>query len=133
MNKNKILNKIKNDRKGISLVEMVVALVIITVVSLYALNIAVASSTVENDSVITIQASNYAENAIEAFRFAETPEEFLALLRITDEGFTNSANYYTVDKGSYRVTVEADFTQGSLKFTAVKKHGEEIYNVSYEK
>ena len=116
-----------------SLLEMTIALVIIAVVSIYALNIVIATSAVESDTYISMRADNYAENAVEAFRFADNHEEFFALLKKTDEGFTSSGNYYTLDGGAYRITVEADFTQGTLKFNAVKPLGEEIYNISYEK
>ena len=72
-----------HSRKGMSLVEVVVALVIISVISASALSMIMMSVNVEADAVRSVEVAESVDNAIACFRFAETPAEFLDALQKT--------------------------------------------------
>ena len=64
------MKKQLNSRKGVTVAEVVIALVIIAAISAFTLSLIVMSIGVENKSESAIEVKNAAENAIECFRFA---------------------------------------------------------------
>lgn len=98
-------------RKGISMVEVVVALVVITIISLATLSVVFVSAKVEAKTIVSMEVRNSAENAVECFRFANGNKEiFIACLNetVADNGFRNSEEkplVYMLDKGNYTITI----------------------------
>lgn len=102
-------------RKGVSLVEVVIALAIITLVSIATLTVIFMSVNVERKTVAAAEVGNMAENAVECFRFADGNEDvFVECLNktiVTGEdqpGFTETADgsrIYVLEMKNYDVTV----------------------------
>ncbi|MBE6983292.1 MAG: type II secretion system protein, partial [Ruminococcaceae bacterium] len=63
-----------HSRKGVTVAEVVIALVIIAAISAFTLSLIVMSIGVETKSESAIEVKNAAENAIECFRFAKSEE-----------------------------------------------------------
>ena len=79
MIKNNILSNDKarfSSRKGISLVEVVVALTIISIISVAAFSLILSSMDLENDMMRDVEISAAADDALDCFIFAETEEKF---------------------------------------------------------
>ena len=62
------------NRKGVTIAETVIALVIIAAISAVTLSMIIMSIGVESKSIAAIETKNAAENAIECFRFARENE-----------------------------------------------------------
>ena len=80
-------NIIKNTRKGITIMEMVIALTVIAIISGAALSIILSSLKVESRSAQIVEVTNLVESSIECFQYSENEEEYLKLLQILNKDF----------------------------------------------
>lgn len=80
-------NIIKNTRKGITIMEMVIALTVIAIISGAALSIILSSIKVESRSAQIVEVTNLVESSIECFQYSENEEEYLKLLQILNKDF----------------------------------------------
>lgn len=120
-------------KKGISMAELALSLAVITIVSAAAVTVVVSSSETEASVTENREILTYAENAVECFRFADSEQELLSALQYTEEAYTLSDHIYFLDNDTYKVSVQTDFTAGTLYFKAYTTGGEVLYETSYEK
>lgn len=125
------INDNKNrSRRGISLVEVVVALTVITIISAAALSLVISSARVDANSLRSTQVMMAAENVLECYRFAESEEEFAALLEKTGD-YIKVDDAYVLTEKAYVITVH--YTDTKLTFSATDGDGEEIYSYEFDK
>ncbi len=125
-----------SSRKGVSIIEVVIALVVISIISAATVSVIVKSIGVETNSVATYEVRNSAENAIDCFRFADGDEAtFIDCLNDTvgENAFTSQNGSYVCDAGGYRVTITLLEGQGGFTYQAVDSDGKEIYGFTFEK
>lgn len=122
--------KRNRSRRGISLVEVIVALAVITIISTAALSLVISSARVDANSLRSTQVMMAAENALECYRFAESKEEFAALLEKTGD-YKGSDGVFVLTEKSYVITVH--YTNTKLTFSATDGDGEEIYSYEFDK
>ena len=122
--------KRNRSRRGISLVEVVVALTVITIISAAALSLVISSARVDANSLRSTQVMMAAENVLECYRFAESEEEFAALLEKTGD-YKGSDGVFVLTEKSYVITVH--YTNTKLTFSATDGDGEEIYSYEFDK
>ena len=123
-------------RCGISLLETVIALAIISVISAATVTLIVASSRAEARILNDMYITNAAENAVECFQYAENSDELLTLLQRTDAAYAVSGEdpqRIFLTKSTYTVTVLADFVGNTVEIYATDEDGEEIYRLAYQK
>lgn len=118
-------------RKGISLVEVVVALAVIAIISAAALSLVVSSAKVDANSLRTTRVMMAAENALECFRFAESDAEFKTLIAKTGNYTSSGDGVYVYTDKNYTVNVK--YTDTKLTFTAVDENENEIYSYEFKK
>ena len=92
-----------HSRKGVTVAEVVIALVIIAAISAFTLSLIVMSIGVETKSESAIEVKNAAENAIECFRFAKNNADQV---------------FYEPDREIYQ---RYKFTLSTLFFECLKK------------
>lgn len=122
--------KSARSRRGISLVEVIVALAVITIISTAALSLVISSARVDANSLRSTRVMIAAENALECYRFSDSEDEFVALLRKTGD-YIEADGSYVLTESSYAITVE--YEDDSLRFTAIDSDGKEIYNYEFYK
>ena len=122
--------KSARSRSGISLVEVIVALAVITIISTAALSLVISSARVDANSLRSTRVMIAAENALECYRFSDSEDEFVALLRKTGD-YIEADGSYVLTESSYAITVE--YEDDSLRFTAIDSDGKEIYNYEFYK
>ena len=122
--------KSARSRRGISLVEVVVALAVITIISAAALSLVISSARVDANSLRSTQVMIAAENSLECYRFAESEEEFAALLEKTGD-YKKVDGAYVLTEKAYVITV--NYTDTKLTFSATDGDGEEIYSYEFDK
>ena len=123
-----------NSKKGFTIVELVVALAIITIVSATAIGIINVQNTVYLRTVQTVEATNIAENAIECFRWADDANEFEAAFKKTlneNEITRGDESPYTFEKNGMTVTITIEGS--TLTFKAVADNDRVILERSYTK
>ena len=117
-------------RRGISLVEVVVALTVIAIISSAALSLVISSARVDANSLRSTQVMIAAENSLECYRFAESEEEFAALLEKTGD-YKKVDDAYVLTEKSYVITVS--YLAEKLIFSAADSDGKEIYKYEFNK
>lgn len=126
--------KLKGISRGISLIEVAVALAVISLVSVATLSVILSSSRVKNEAIDTVLAVNLAENAVECFSYANDENEYYSILSKTDSGYRRlSSGEYILSKDRYTVTLSIDYDSGELRFDAVYDDGEVVYSICCER
>ena len=125
------INDNKNrSRRGISLVEVVVALTVIAIISSAALSLVISSARVDANSLRSTQVMMAAENVLECYRFAENDGDFADLLQKTGD-YKGSDGVFVLTEKSYTITV--NYTDTQLTFSATDSDGKEIYKYEFNK
>lgn len=122
--------KRNRSRRGISLVEVVVALTVIAIISSAALSLVISSARVDANSLRSTQVMMAAENVLECYRFAENDGDFADLLQKTGD-YKGSDGVFVLTEKSYTITV--NYTDTQLTFSATDSDGKEIYKYEFNK
>lgn len=122
--------KSARSRRGISLVEVIVALAVIAIISTAALSLVISSSKVDANSLRSTQVMMAAKNALECYRFSDREDEFGELLRKTGD-YIEADDSYVLTESSYVITVK--YEDDSLRFTATDGDGKMIYDYEFNK
>lgn len=120
-------------RKGMSMVEVVIAMVIIAVISASVLSMIMMSINVEANAEISVEVAESVDNAVACFRFADTKEEFLQALQKTAPYEENPENPGELLLQSEGYTVKLQVSQDEFAYTAVNSDSEIIYSFTYAK
>lgn len=119
-------------RKGITVVEVAVALAVISIVSAAAVGLILNSVNVEAKFQAVTQVQNQANSVLDCFRFSSDEDTFSqALQHLGEYTFDPQSHAYTLTDGAISVTVKASFAPKKLEFAAAKKSGEEIYTFTF--
>ena len=119
-------------RKGITVAEVAVALVVISIISAAAVGLALNSVKVESNFTAVTAAQNHGQNVLNCFRFSDDADTFFqALQKLGAYEFDSAQNAYVLTEGGLTVTVKASFAPKKLEFTAAKQNGDEIYTYTF--
>ena len=143
----KLMKRQTNQRRGITLLETVIALTVILLVSGAGVSIAVIFSKAEAKTFTRTEALSYSESVVECFRYCENNDELEAALALLDRGFipvlsgednvfedvADSAFIYKLEKDNYVITVISDYVQNKLEVQISYADGGEMNKLSYEK
>ena len=129
-------------KRGISLLEAVICLTVITLVSTAFVSIAMIFSKEEIQNTTHLQAISYSESIVECFRYCESNEDMENALTLLDGSFvkvesdekdTDSASYRLEKKAGYVINVTTSFAQNKLEIQVADNNGNEINRITYEK
>jgi len=123
---------VKKSKRGISLVEVIVAIVVITIISVSATTVILSSSKNDQTNLRTTQIALTSKSVVDCFRFADDLEEFCNTLKKVDDFNTDNATI-TLNKETFSLTIEADFTERKVTITALDNKGKELTKVQYSK
>ena len=129
---NKYLKKLK---RGISLIEVVIAIFIITLITGTAITVISASAKNEQKNLRDTQVVLSTQTAIDCFNYANDFNEFLVVLSTVDSDYKNAqgTNVVTLEKQGYNLSIVADFNQKVITISAKDKAGKSLSNVTYKK
>lgn len=125
------------NRRGFSVLELVVALTIIVLISAAAVTFLIAATKAEAKLTARMEVTNSAENAIEAFRYSSSAADFDLFLLYSGEHYTPadgaSETYRAYSKTTpfYQIWLTVDYAENQLEFYAVDTSGKEIYRFNY--
>jgi len=136
---------VKNTRKGVSIVELVIALSVIMIVTVAAISMLHTAIKIETKSASIIEANNTAESIIEIYRYSQKMDDeeecediFKDMLgSLSDNGIDDSQEGdgykpYVLDRGAYNITIK--YYTYKIEINASFKDGTEIYkNITYYK
>lgn len=119
---------IKNTCKGVTIMEMVIALTVITIISGAALSIILSSIKVESRSAQIVEVTNLVESSIECFQYwdNENENEYLELLQKIN------ANFSMIEKAEYNEENDEDLEE-EIDVVYVLIDGIKIIRIKYDK
>ena len=119
-----------SSRKGVSLVEVVVALAVISIISFAAFSLILSSMDLENNIMRDVEISASADDVLDCFIFAEAEGKFAEGMHVL--GYMSSANgIYRLDKGSY--VIEVTYSEKKMDFKAKDENDNIIFEQTYRK
>lgn len=130
------MKQCKRRRRGITMVETVVAMTVIVIISIAALTAISATANVNARDQASFQARIDARNALEVFRYATSQTEFDERMIFQFKPMTKSddGKSYTVDYGWCVLTITADVEASRFAARTVENKGKLLFEVNnYEK
>ncbi len=124
-------NFTKKLKRGISLMEVIVAIFVITIISASATTVILSSSKNDQINLRNTQIALTSKTVIDCFRFADDFEEFCNTLKKVDD-FNTDNNTITLSKEAFSLTVEADFIERKVIITALDGKRQELSKVEYK-
>ena len=118
--------------KGISLVELIVAMAVIVIVSVAALSISLSSTVMTNKAQNSFNASNKAEDLLNCFIYADDYAEFENILDYYADGYTADETHgtYRINYGSFDLELRIDWTENTFEaFAYAIESNDEIYHL----
>ncbi len=129
---NRLNSKRNDNRRGFTVVELVVAMAIIVIVSATAIGLINMQNNIYLRTTQTAEATNMAENAVECFRFVKNNSDanFEELFEKTgyDLEYDENTNTYITETSSMTVTITIN--GNTLEFNA-QDGDKEILSKSY--
>lgn len=136
---------IKNPRKGVTLVELIVALSVIAIITVAAISLIHSAVKIEAKAASIIEANNTAESIVEVFRFTDYKEDFENLGKLLDDSFggldlgIENEISYIIDRNSYYIYITYYYLSENvndiekyrgykIEIEACHKDGAKIYN-----
>ena len=128
----------EGNRRGFTIVELVVALAIIVLVSGAAISLVTTQVRVDTQAIQVTEATNVAENAIECFRYAvNNPGE--GVEKTFKNAFEKTGttlgepvdNVYTINKHGAEITIKID--ENTIHVVAIVSNNKTIIEKSYTK
>ena len=115
---------IKNPRKGVTLVELMIALSIISIITIASISMMNSSIKIEVRASSVIEANKTVESIVEIFRYSDEEEEFEGLCKdffninvlpetsvtiknkLDDDSDDEYYKQYTINRGGYSITID---------------------------
>ena len=129
---------IRNPRKGITLMELVIALSVIMIITIASISMLQTTIKIEVRAAAIIEANNSVETIVECFNYAYDNNEFKGLVAKLHGSHTynNDGGIHIIDRGSYKISIEyTDETEYSkIEISAIYGEDFVIYeNITYYK
>lgn len=132
------LNSKNRSRKGFSILEAVIAIAVISIITVAAITMVTQSIKVERNNIRDAEIKTYSENAIECFRFANDREEFFSLIKKTasfvdenEDGTLGENERIELKKSDYTIAITVDLLYNNMMITAINSSGTEIFSLDY--
>lgn len=129
-----------NSRRGISIMEVVIAIAVIGIITVSSITLLSHSISIERQNLRNTEIKIYSENAIDCFRFASNREEFFAFIKETadfkdqnDNGILEENESILLEKIDYTIAIKLNIEYNNIIVTTTNSDGAEIYKLEYTK
>lgn len=128
------MNHIKRNR-GFSIMETVIALVVIVLVTAAALSITMAAISARVKMSNYSEAQDFAHNVLECFKAADDKDKFESNVGFAGYELPSPVDStYTYSAGNkFEAEITADFASGKFAITVNDSNGTEIISFTYQK
>ena len=127
-----------SSKKGVSVVEAVIAMALISIVASASFTAITASIRTNARAVMRFKSISIVGDCLECFKYSDTPEEFEKSLEfagmVKDEDYTAgvlsqlfNTVIYVFDKGEYQVVVTINWESGKFNASATTSQEEVFY------
>ena len=125
------MRAIKKSNRGISIMEVVVAILVITIISVATTSLILNSAKKEKANARAMEIASFSESTIESFRFYDNYEEFFNQIKELDVTATEKNGGIVVEKGDYTIAITVDSLYNNILINATDEGGESLYSLSY--
>lgn len=125
------MRAIKKSNRGISIMEVVVAILVITIISVATTSLILNSAKKEKANARAIEIASFSESTIESFRFYDNYAEFFNQIKELDGTATEKNGSIVVEKGDYTIAITVDSLYNNILINATDEGGESLYSLSY--
>lgn len=125
------MRAIKKSNRGISIMEVVVAILVITIISVATTSLILNSAKKEKANARAMEIASFSESTIESFRFYDNYEEFFNQIKELDGTATEKNGSIVVEKGDYTIAITVDSLYNNILINATDEGGESLYSLSY--
>lgn len=125
------MRAIKKSNRGISIMEVVVAILVITIISVATTSLILNSAKKEKANARAMEIASFSESTIESFRFYDNYEEFFNQIKELDVTATEKNGSIVVEKGDYTIAITVDSLYNNILINATDEGGESLYSLSY--
>ena len=125
------MRAIKKSNRGISIMEVVVAILVITIISVATTSLILNSAKKEKANARAMEIASFSESTIESFRFYDNYEEFFNQIKELDGTATEKNGSIVVEKGDYTIAITVDSLYNNILINATDEWGESLYGLSY--
>lgn len=120
-------------KRGVTVAEAVVAMTIIIIVSVTAIGMITRFSSMSANMMTRDKLTNYVENSLEAFKFAENEDEFyVALYHTVSSDIVAKPGYYWLKEENLelKILVRFDEDRAKLWIYSTDANGDTVINVN---
>lgn len=120
-------------KRGVTVAEAVVAMTIIIIVSVTAIGMITRFSSMSANMMTRDKLTNYVENSLEAFKFAENEDEFyVALYHTVSSDIAAEPGYYWLKEKNLelKILVRFDEDRAKLWIYSTDANGDTVINVN---
>lgn len=125
------MRAIKKSNRGISIMEVVVAILVITIISVATTSLILNSAKKEKANARAMEIASFSESTIESFRFYDNYAEFFNQIKELDGTATEKNGSIVVEKGDYTIAITVDSLYNNILINATDEGGESLYSLSY--
>ncbi|MBE7061804.1 MAG: hypothetical protein E7382_04630 [Clostridiales bacterium] len=125
------MRAIKKSNRGISIMEVVVAILVITIISVATTSLILNSAKKEKANARAMEIASFSESTIESFRFYDNYAEFFNQIKELDVTATEKNGSIVVEKGDYTIAITVDSLYNNILINATDEGGESLYSLSY--
>ena len=108
------MRAIKKSNRGISIMEVVVAILVITIISVATTSLILNSAKKEKANARAMEIASFSESTIESFRFYDNYDEFFNQIKELDGTATEKNGSIVVEKGDYTIAITVDSLYNSI-------------------
>lgn len=123
-----------SSKKGVSVVEAVIAMALISIVASASFTAITASIRTNARAVMRFKSISIVGDCLECFKYSDTPEEFekslefAGMVKDVDYSFLNfNAYLYIFNQGEYQVVVTINWESGKFNASATTSQEEVFY------
>ncbi len=123
-------------KKGATLIETIIAITILTIVSVMAVTVCVSSINAEERTLRDMEIASISSTAVDCFRFSDTEEELLSFLQQAEADFVlvdTISKFIKLEKIGYTLTLIFDTDFSILTVEAIDNSNRQIFNLVYTK
>ena len=134
-----IFRRRKNAKKGFSIMEVVIAIAVVSIITVSSITLLSKSVEIESKNIRDMEIAVHVENAVECYRYADNVYNFWLAIRNTDintwQRIGAHQNKLMLTKETYTIIIEfpsvEDYSSMTIKAKKSADSSEDLYSYTF--
>ena len=127
----RFFKKIKDDFRGFTMAEVVIAFAVVSIVSIATLSLILTSVTATKNANYKLDAQNFTEDVIECYRVCNNEADFLSAVSFAIGVDVDDSSSIILPKSGYKMNIS--LADGTLNISVQTENGKEITSATFSK